>query len=68
MWNKIKTEDYIQKNFVISATKLQGWQYISFQKKNSSRYTFTISQTLITYIFFLSIYIAKNKAWGENQT
>lgn len=35
MWNKIKTEDYIQKNFVISATKLQGWQYISFHKKTA---------------------------------
>lgn len=69
MWNKIKTEDYIQKNFVISVTKLQGWQYISFhKKKNSSRYTFTISQTLITYISFLSIYIAENKVLGKNQT
>lgn len=69
MWNKIKTEDYIQKNFVISVTKLQAWQYISFhKKKDSSRYTFTISQTLITYISFLSIYIAENKALGKNQT
>lgn len=36
MWNKIKTEDYIQKNFVISATKLHGWQYISFHKKEKT--------------------------------
>lgn len=51
MWNKIKTEDYIQKNFVISVTKLQGWQYISFHKKKTALDIRLPYHKLLSHIF-----------------